>query len=142
MSFRALPSFARRRATGRVVATCLTTLTFIGCGGGNRLVNPINRGGNITIEISRSTVPVFKWADQQPVQGIVVYDFNASGAVDQVLWGYGNVSIVPPVTYGKPIAGGVDLGGGRAAAPLLSGERYRVEVVRDGQRSFVDWIVP
>ena len=118
-------------------------VALLSCGGGgDMLINPVARSGSIVIEISRSTPPEFNWRDGLPVQAISVYNFTPAGEVDQVLWGYANISIRPPITYGARLSGGIDLTGGRPAPPLQPGLRYRVEVVRGNESSYADWIVP
>jgi hypothetical protein len=116
---------------------------IVGCGGGSdAIISPIASEGTITVEITKSTVPVFRWTTGITVQTIRVMSFGTSGQVDQMLWGYTNTEIAPPVQYGEIIAGGVNLVPEGNAPPLRSGNRYRVQVVRAGEASHVDWIVP
>jgi len=137
-----LNSFVTRRASA--LAVILAFLPIVtGCGGGSdAIISPIASEGTITIEITKSTEPVFRWTTGITVQTIRVMSFSTAGQVDQILWGYTNTVISPPVRYGEIIAGGVNLVPEGTAPPLRSGNRYRVQVVRAGESSHVDWIVP
>ena len=136
-------SVARHFLTALVSSSAL--VGFVGCGGnGNKMVDPLGTGGTITIQITRSTRPDFSWQSgttAPAAQAISVSNFNPAGAVDRILWGYRNISVSPPVTYGTTIAGGLKLGVGDPP-PLQSGVRYRVEIVVDGKASWADWLVP
>ena len=124
--------------------TCVVLSSFvIGCGSGaDGIISPIAHDGIITIEITKSTEPEFRWSAGIAVQTIRVMSFSSSGQVDQILWGYTNASILPPVQYGEILPGGLSLVPVGTAQPLRSGNRYRVQVVRSGQSSHTDWIVP
>lgn len=129
----------RSRATAAVLPIALIA---VGCGSGtSKLVNPIATDGSITIEISRSSTPEFTWESGVEVHAINVSNFGPTGKVDRILWGYRSISVKPPITYGTSISGGISLGVG-SPAPLQSGVRYRVEVVRDNAASYADWVVP
>jgi len=134
----------RHCALGIQYIAFLLLLAFAGMagcgGGGNKLVNPLDRTGSITIEISRSTTPEFSWTSDVAVEAISVWSFSPAGAPDRILWGYRNVSLKPPVTYGAKL-NGISLGLG-TAPPLQSGVRYRVQVVQNNAASHADWIVP
>ena len=143
MNFRRFLGRYSRRTSIIVAGMLLTMLMTSGCGSsGESLVNPVDSGGGILIEVSRSEQPKINWADGNPIQAISVMGFDTQGHVDQILWGYVNSAISPPVKYGDPIEGGVSLTGSTTAPPLASGQRYRVEVVRDEQASYTDWIMP
>lgn len=134
--------FLRTMSRRITVATVLLALVLGGCGqGASKLVNPIATGGSIKIEISRSTVAEFSWANGDTVEAISVSNFSSTGNVDRILWGYRRISAKPPITYGTQISGGISLGVGDPA-PLQSGVRYRVEAVRNNEASYADWVVP
>ena len=136
-----IPIVMRRLPTVSVFVALLSMV--VGCGGGSdAIISPIASEGSITIEITKSTEPVFRWTTGIAVQTIRVMSFGTSGQVDQILWGYTNTEIAPPVRYGEIIAGGVNLVPEGNAPPLRSGSRYRVQIVRAGEASHVDWIVP
>ena len=136
-----LRSLHRRSALGAtLIAAALVVST--GCGAsGDGIINPVDVSGTIAIDVSRSDTPKFTWEDGAAVRSIIVYNFGSTGERNQILWGYVNVDIVPPVTYGDVIEGGQSLTGG-AIPTLRSGNRYRVEIARNASVSSTDWIIP
>lgn len=126
-----------------IILTIVAAFAVAGCGGaGDRLINPVGSSGDIQIQITRNDVPEFRWTGGIIVQQIRVMSFGTEGTVSQVLWGYTNTPISPPVTYGQVIAGGTSLTGSGTAGPLQSGRRYRVQVTKDGVQSYADWVMP
>ena len=127
-----------------IALVCMVALgALVGCGdSGEALVNPLSDGGSIAIQITRGATPKFDWAGGDTVHAISVYNFGATGEPNQRLWGYANIALTPPVTYGAKLTGGINLTGRDTAPPLQSGVRYRVEVIRHGEPSYANWIVP
>jgi len=124
------------------VRCALLGILFAACGNNvAKLVSPLQTSGSITIEIYRSTTPVFSWNATTAIEAISVANFRVDGRVDRILWGYRGIAATPPITYGSVIPGGISLSVGTPPA-LQSGNRYRVEVVSGGKASTADWIVP
>ncbi len=130
-----------RLAVGATILVAALAIAA-GCGAsGDGIINPVDVTGTISIDVSRADRPKFTWEDGAAVQSISVYGFGSTGEINQILWGYVNVDIAPPVTYGDTIDGGQSLTSG-AVPTLRTGSRYRVEVVRSAAVSSTDWIMP